>query len=245
MLFSMTSDQMYERLDVVRRITDAYAAVVPWGGLVLDCPDGAKPVEIDDMAGLVRQLVLHGRGRAHARLAGIDYDLEVPGSDLLDWGNGRGRSQLDAMAGNADAYADFLPRASDPDVRAFLVGLAGFFEMALRLPLSALDPHTDLQSVKWGLDRFRRQCERYRRDIEVAITRTLRNSPCRPSWRQSLKGTNRISEFGPIYRSIRETLGIDHAPLAREAVDIAQKFVDIHVFSRQEVQDVRHEFGLT
>lgn len=69
--------------------------------------------------------MLHGQGRTQVRLAGIDHDLEVPGSDLLDWGNGRGRSQLDAMAGNADAYAELLPRANEPDVRAFLVGLAG------------------------------------------------------------------------------------------------------------------------
>src|ERR1700694_1280257 len=236
----MTPDEMYQRLDVVRRITEAYAAVVPWGGLVLDCPDGTRPVEMDDMGGLVRQLVLNGRGRAHVRLAGTDHDIYVVHGDQLEGG----RSQLEAMGGNADAYAELLPGAGDPDVSAFLVGLAGFFEMALRLPLSALDPNTDLQSVKWGLDRFRPQCERYRRDIEVAIRRALRASPCRPKWSQGLKGANGLSEFGPFYRSLPETLGVDHAPLAREAVGIAQRFADIHVISRQEVQDIRREFGL-
>jgi hypothetical protein len=55
---------MYRRIPAIRQIVDAYAKLVPWGGLLLRCPDGDASVEINHMEEVVRELLLNGRAEA-------------------------------------------------------------------------------------------------------------------------------------------------------------------------------------
>jgi hypothetical protein len=240
----MTPQEMYRQLDFVRRIVDAYAAVVPLGGLVLECGERTNPVEVDDVAGLVRQLVLNGRGRARVRVIGDERDIAFEHSDLVEREpSPGGRSQLEVMGGNADAYANLFPRVSDPLVARYLAMLRETFEIALGLSLWALDPGTDIRPMKTALDRFRLHCDRYRRDIQVAVTTAFQNGGCRARWSGELEGKG-LAQFAPIYRGLKEGLGIDLAPLRDEAVRLTEQAVGMLLLSRQDLQQVRSEYGL-
>ncbi len=241
----MQPREMYQQISPVRRIVDAYAAVVPWGDLRWRCPGQEPiPIAVDDISAVVRALILNGRANAQVTIGNQSLDVAFEHREL--GGLFSGESLLAPLAGNADSYVKLSAAVGRVQGLAqYLALLIQTFEMQLSLPGWVLDQRVvagaDVVALKWVLLRFRFACDRYRTDIAMGI-RDAFGRDCDVEW-QELQDGNGLTEYAPLYRAFLHGVGVDLVPLKAEAVGAMEMLANAGILGQSDVAAVAAKFA--